>query len=213
MEEYFCQLISESPELADVFKKAVEEFAIQNFDSTIMSRLRRVYYSSISGILYLLGEPNIPSTHGNKMELLAFVLDDEDYEIVHGQTRSSRSSEMVDTSWIEVRKDRKVWIYDVTSMLKFEKSFFDKLESPKETNRVSRQEIISHPAYQDTSFKFEYIPMIIAWFISRYETNEINPHYKELQAEIKRYKKDINYSKAIREYHEEMLDIRKFHEN
>lgn len=201
MEEYFRKLVEDDPSLINCFKEAITNYGIQPFDATIMSKLRRVYYSSISGILYLLGETNESSTHGNKLELLAHVLEDEDYTIVHGKIRSDKDTT---TSWIEVRSNHKTWIYDVESMLKFEKKYFDQLEHPEDSMRISKESIVSHIAHSDNTFKFEYIPMIIVWYISRYESNKDNPHYDDLQAEIKRYKKEINYSKAVDEYYEEM---------
>lgn len=209
MEEYYNNLIDNNPSLIKCFKEAVEEYGIGPFDSTIMSRLRRVYYSSISGVLYLLGETNITSTHGNKLELLAHVLDDDDYVIVHGKIRSSGSET---TSWIEINKNRKIWIYDVDMMLRFEKKYFELLESPVEERRITKEEIHSHIAHGDTSFNFEYIPMIIVWYISRYENNKDNPHYEELQAEIKRYKKEINYSKAASDYYDELQSFSPIYE-
>lgn len=201
MEEYYRNLVNDNPALIKIFKEAVEDYGIQPFDATIISKLRRVYYSSISGILYLLGETNLSSTHGNKLELLAHVLEDKDYTIVHGNIRSDGDTT---TSWIEVRENHKIWVYEVETMLKFEKRYFELLESPEESLRISKEELESLVAHGDNSFKFEYIPMIIVWYISRYEDNKDNPHYEELQAEIKRYKKEINYSKAAKDYYEEL---------
>lgn len=213
MNNYFDKLLVDNPDLASIFKEGVEDDAIQTFDPSLLSKLRRLYYSSISAILYILGEPNIPSTFSNKIQLLVAGLSDQDYTIVHGRTRTSMNSEMQDVSWVEVVKNNKVWVYDVISMLKFEKEYFKFLESPIETKRVPKDVIEAHPAHLDNNFKFEYIPMIIVWFLSRYEDNHENPYYRPLRAEIKKYKKDINYDKAIKDYHEEAASFTVLHDS
>ena len=208
MDNYYYELIKDDEHLLRIFKEGIEEDAIGLFDPQLFTKLRSVYYSSISGILYLLGEDNNTNSLENKMQILTYVLEGSDYTLVHGITKTAKRKGLDVTSWIEVRKGRHIWIYDVLSMLKFDKRYFDLLECPEEHRRIHNEVIRRHPIYAETSFKYDYVPLIIMFFLNRYEHNKDNPFYESLQGEIKRYKDDIHYHDVALDYYQEVKTLK-----
>ena len=126
--------ISQNKEKLDLYNQAIADGKITDFDQVILTRLRKLYYGIYSGLIYMYFEPTNFNNIGNKAELMTHVLEDKQYQLVHGNIDSTRNIpffmygvEHLDyNSWLEVQEGQKVWVYDLFSMLKIEKSVYYK---------------------------------------------------------------------------------------
>lgn len=216
-ETVFYKHISKNKEKKKLFDEAYKSGLIKEFDQTTITNLRKLYYSCLSGLLYVYGSDTTFSTIGNKLLLLSHALEHEDFELVHGETNSTReimffeyNQEHLDySSWIEVKKGNKTWVYDPFSLLMFSKDVYYKLENPEVRRRIPRQELITHPSRQeDDFFKLsdewlltEYIPM----FEKKAETS---PYKDILQTEITRLKTVSNYDNLKLDIFKEMWEYK-----
>ena len=128
-ETIFFHHLSQNKEKLELYKRAVLEGKITEFDPTTLTRLRKLYFAFYSGLIYLFYEPTTFDNIGNKLELLTYALEDKKFQIVHGDTDSTReihfflygSKHLDYNSWIEVEEGQKIWVYDLFSLLRFEK--------------------------------------------------------------------------------------------
>lgn len=139
-ESIFIQELKQDKTRYDKFLKAKELYLITEFDEEIKSRLRKIYWGGFfQALLYLYYMPTDFETIGNKVELLTASLEGEEFQIVHALTNSSRNTPFYKydhkhldfNSFIEVKRGRNIWVYDLYSMLKFDKSVYYSLESPQ----------------------------------------------------------------------------------
>ena len=138
------------------------------------------------------------------MELLTHALEDKKFQIVHGSVDSTRNivffmygvKHLDYNYWIEVDEGTTTWVYDLFSMLKFEKSLYYELENPVVSEIIPRDVILNHPGRDDNKFLtfhdgfiellFKQMPII--------EKNMENHPFKDiLVPELTRFKANINY--------------------
>ena len=219
-ETVFHHYISQNKEKLDLYNQAIADGKITDFDQVILTRLRKLYYGIYSGLIYMYFEPTNFNNIGNKAELMTHVLEDKQYQLVHGNTDSTRNIpffmygvEHLDyNSWLEVQEGQKVWVYDLFSMLKIEKSVYYKLENPTVTKIVSKDAIMSHPGRDrdDYTFHADGGDFMLIEILPRMEqAMSSHPFSKILAPEITRYKKDINLDNVIAETHEILEEIQK----
>ena len=219
-ETVFHHYISQNKEKLDLYNQAVIDGKITDFDQVVLTRLRKLYYGIYSGLIYMYFEPTNFHNIGDKAELMTHVLEDKQYQLVHGNTDSTRNIpffmygvEHLDyNSWLEVQEGQKVWVYDLFSMLKIEKSVYYKLENPTITKVVSKDAIMSHPGRDrdDYTFHADGGDFILKEKLPRMEQAMSSHPFSEILApEITRYKKDINLDNVIAETHEILEEIQK----
>ena len=215
-ETVFHHYISQNKEKLDLYNQAIADGKITDFDQVILTRLRKLYYGIYSGLIYMYFEPTNFNNIGNKAELMTHVLENKQYQLVHGNTDSTRNIpffmygvEHLDyNSWLEVQEGQKVWVYDLFSMLKIEKSVYYKLENPV----VSKDAIMSHPGRDrdDYTFHADGGDFMLIEILPRMEqAMSSHPFSKILAPVITRYKKDINLDNVIAETHEILEEIQK----
>lgn len=209
-ETIFYHNISQNPEKLAIYNKAISEGKISDFDQTTLTRLRKLYYGFYSGLIYMYYEQTNTNNIANKAELLTHVLEDKDYELVHGDTDSTRSipfstygkEPLNFNSWFEVKEGQKVWVYDLFSMLRIEKSVYYKLENPNVEKIFSKDSIMSHPGRErdDYSEYHDGMNFMLVEILPKMEKNLPNHPFKEILApEITRFKKDIDYDNITSE--------------
>ena len=114
-ETVFYHHLSQNKEKLELYKKAILEGKITEFDPTVLTRLRKLYYAFYSGLIYIYYIPTDFENIGSKLELLTYALEDKKFQIVHGNTDSTReipfdqydSKPLDDNSWIEVEEEQK----------------------------------------------------------------------------------------------------------
>ena len=219
-ETVFYHNISQDKVKLELYNQAVAEGKITDFDQTVLTRLRKLYYGLYSGLIYMYYEPTNFNNIGNKAELMTHVLEDKSYQLVHGETDSTRNIpffmygvEHLDfNSWIEVQEGQKVWVYDLFSMLKIEKGVYYKLENPNITQVISKSSIMSHPGRDREDYRFYHDGMnfMLIDIFPRMEKNlSTHPFAKILAPEITRYKKDIDFDSIILDTHEILEETQK----
>lgn len=217
-ETVFFHHLSQDKEKLELYKKAISEGKITNFDQTTLTRLRKLYYAFYSGLIYMYYEPTHFHNIGNKVELLTHVIEDKEYQIVHGNTDSTRNIpffmygvEHLDfNSWIEVEEGWKTWVYDLFSMLKMEKDIYYKLENPKINRVVPKSVIMKHPGRGDyTEFHDGFIEILFAQMPIIEKDMQNHPFKEILSPELTRFKKDINYDDLLLRLKEERINITK----
>ncbi len=218
-ETVFHHNISQDKDKLDIYNKAITDGKILEFDPTTLTRLRKLYYAFYSGLIYMFYAPTNFNNIASKLELLTHTMEDKEYQIVHGNTDSTRNIqffmygvEHLDfNSWIEVKEGQKVWVYDLFSMLKIEKEIYYKLEHPEIKQVVSKANIMDHPGRERDDFKtyhngFDY--MLIG-LIPEMESNmSSHPFADILIPEITRFKKEIDFEKLVLEWSETKRNLK-----
>lgn len=218
-ETVFFKHLSKDKEKLEIFKNGLLSGAIEPFQPDVISRLRRVYYSFYSGILYLYGEDTTFRTIGSKMEILSWIFAREDYTIVHGHTDSTREICFLDyqkehldfNSWVEVTRGGKTFVYDTFSMLCFEKDIYYELEHPEITRKSPKEVIMRHPAkFNDEHLRPDTAFWLFLGYIPNLMDNIDNHPYKDiLLPEITRYKNLISYDEEVTRWKEEVRQFYK----
>ena len=219
-ETVFHHYISQDKVKLDIYNKAIADGKITDFDPVIITRLRKLYYGLYSGLIYMYFEPTHFNNIGDKVDLMTHVLEDKQYQLVHGETDSIRNIqffmygvEHLDyNSWFEVKEGQKVWVYDLFSMLKIEKSVYEKLENPTIIKVVSKDAIMSHPGRdrEDYTFRPDFADFMLIEILTMMEqAMPSHPFSKILAPEITRYKKDIDFDNIIAETNEILEEIQK----
>jgi len=212
----FYQHISKTPEKKLLFDKAYDIGLIKEFDQGTMTKLRKLYFSCLSGILYLFGEETSISNIGNKILLLTHALENEEFELVHGETNSTREimfsqygQEHLDfNSWIEVKKGNKTWIYDPFSLLMFSKDIYYKLEEPDLIKKIPKIAVISHPSREEDDFFKMSDEWLLPEFLPKYEIKAEKSPYKDLlKTEIMRIKNKANYDDIKLNIYKEFVEL------
>lgn len=200
---YFNNLKKNKDKL-EIYMNAIKEGKITNFDPTTITKLRRLYYGLFSGLLFMYMDPNDFSKIGDKLELLTHVFEDKEYSIVHGEIDSIREinfeeydvDDLKSNSWIEVIEGHKTWVYDIFSMMKFEKDVYYKLENPKVDRIIPKDVIINHPGRDREDYQNYYdgFNEMLCLYFDRIEKDIDSHPFKEiLRPEITRFKEEINY--------------------
>ena len=204
----------------DIYNKAISEGKITDFDQIIITRLRKLYYGLYSGLIYMYMCPTTHNNMGDKVELLTHVLEDKDYNLIHGETNSTRSIDFENydleklsfNSWLEVKEGNKTWVYDPFSLKKIEKEVYYKLENPKINQSISKSIIMNHPARdrEDYNVYHDGFNEILIGVFNELEKNMNNHPFKYiLSPEITRFKKEINFDDILFEWHQEESEIKK----
>lgn len=205
-ETIFFQHLSKQKEKFELFKKGIEEGLITPFDPTVLTKLRKTYYSFYSGLLYLYVEPTNFETIGNKVEVLTHAFEKDDYRIVHADIDSTReihfneyNSKHLDfSSFIEIKRGHKTYVYDPFSLLCFEKNLFYQLEHPKIRRIISKETVQRNAAYQEDDFKTARDTWMLVGFIPRMEKLiEKSPYKDFLEKELTRYKEEVSYEDVV----------------
>lgn len=210
-ETVFFHHLSQDKEKLKLFRESLMNGKIGNFDQSLISRLRQMYYGYYSAIIYLFGFPTTFDNIGSKVELLAHALEDKDFQIVHGSTDSSRDIpffmygvEHLDSdSWIEVREGHKIYVYDPFSLLKFEKDIFYQLEHPNVTGVVSKSTVQGHKMYRESEFRTltDGFNFVLTKSIPEMERCIPKHPFRDiLIPEMCRFKKLVNYEKIVLDY-------------
>ncbi len=209
--------LKKNPQKIEIFQNAFEQGLIQFFDPDVLTKLRKMYYGCYSGLLYLYTMPTDSSSIGSKLEILSHVFSDLNYVIVHGHTDSTReicfsdynSSPLDYNSWIEVASGLKIWVYDVFSMLKFERDTYYQLENPFITKKVPFAVIRSFPEYYDTDFSHLRDPFILISLMRDIECNvKLSPYRSFLEAELEKFKIVNHYQDILLQWEKEKKMIK-----
>lgn len=212
-ETVFHHNLSQDNAKLSLYNQAVAEGKITDFDQITLTRLRKLYYGLYSGLIYMYYEPTSFKNIRQKAELMTHVLEDKSYQVVNGETDSIRNIsffmygvEHLDYNlWIEVQEGQKVWVYDLFSMLKIEKSVFYKLENPKIEKIIPKNAIMSHPGREqdDYSIYHDGFSFMLIHALPIMEKNLPTHPFKHILApEITRYKKEINFDNIITDTHQ-----------
>lgn len=216
----FWKHLSKDKEKLEIFKKGIKKGQIQPFDINVLSRLRRLYYSCYSALIYLYGEETNFETIGNKIELLSFVFEKENYTIIHAETDSTRMipfylykhKHLDNNSYIEVERGNKTYVYDTFSMLKFDKEVYEKLEHPKLLRKVSKERVLSHPEHlcDRDVYNSPHDIWLTVLMIPHLEKNLKNNPYKDiLKKELIRYKEEIDYENIFIKWKQKGIEVQK----
>lgn len=214
----FWKHLSKDKNKLEIFKKGLKTGQIQPFDINVLSRLRRLYYSCYSALIYLYGEETNFETIGNKIELLSLVFEKEDYTIVHADTDSTREipfylykhKHLDNNSYMEVKRGNKTYVYDTFSMLRFAKEIYEQLEHPKILRKVSKKKILSRPARlcDRKSYDSPHDDWLAIGMIPHLEKNLKNSPYKNiLKKELLRYKEELDYESILQNWWKEESKI------
>lgn len=208
----FFNNLSHNREKMKIFQEAYQQGLIQSFDEEVLNRLRHVYYGCLSGLLYLYVTPTSFLNIGNKLEILTHVFSDIDYRVVHGEIESTRKImfakygvEHLDfNSWIEVKQDDKVWVYDTFSMLKIERGTYYKLEDPLIRKIIKKSTIEAHPARYEDDFSMIRDEWMLVGFIPKIEQSLVNnPHRDMLEIELAKFKCEVDYDDVVSDFSSE----------
>lgn len=212
-ETVFFHHLSQDMNKLKVFRDALERGKITCFDQNTISRLRKMYYGFYSALIFMFYAPTSFNNIGSRVELLCHALEDKDFQIVHGMTDSAREIpffmygvEHLDIdSWLEVREGHKIYVYDLFSLMKFEKDVFYALEHPDVQSVVLKSTIQNHKMYDENSFKTltDAFNIVLAGTIPEMEKNMPNHPFKDiLIPEISRYKEFIHFDDIELKYEE-----------
>lgn len=196
------------------FLAARKLYLVTEFDEEIKSRLRKIYWGGFfQALIYMYYMPTDFETIGNKVELLSKVFEDEDYNIIHASTNSTRRTHFFEynqqhldfNSYIEIKKGNNTWIYDLYSMLKFDKHVYETIEEPKshtnDLNDISLLDIsTSYKIKQvsklvgETDYSLNCIEIYIKTMEKILELLDKNhPYYEELVKEIELQKQASDF--------------------
>lgn len=215
-ETVFYHNLAQNKDKLNIYKNAILAGKISFFDQVTITRLRKLYYGLLSGLIYIYYEPTDFSNIGNKVELLSFAMTDRKYKIVHGETDSTREilffkygvKHLDFNSWLEVEEGHKVWVYDLFSMLKIEKDVYYQLENPKIKNTYPKSIIINHPGYDETAFlcyKNGFDFMLVPIMDDINKNLSTHPFREILSPEVTRFKKKINFDDLVLSYESEYI--------
>lgn len=219
-ETVFYHYISQDKDKLDIYKKALSEGKITDFDQTTITRLRKLYYGLYSGLIYMYMEPTTFNNIANKVELLTHVFEDKKYNIVHGNVDSIKNImfsmygvEHLDfNSWVEVEEGNKTWVYDTFSMMKIEKEVYYKLENPEIKQVIPKKVIMEHPGRDrdDYTFYHDGFNYVLIGVFEQLEKNMDSHPFKHILApELTRFKKEINFDDILLEWHKEEMEIKR----
>ena len=210
-ETVFFHHLSQDNDKLEIYRRGIESGEITFFDQSLLSRLRKMYYGFYSAIIYIFGYSTSFENIGNKVELLVYALADKDYRIVHGITDSVReipffmygAKHLDCNSWIEVDEGGKSYVYDLFSLMKFEKDIYYKLENPTKIKEYSKSQVMNNGNYAGDNFKkysdgFNFILVKTIPFMEKGLSK--HPFRSILEPEISRFKKEINYDDVELEY-------------
>lgn len=214
-ETVFFHHLSQDKEKLKVYMDALKDGKITFFDANVLSKLRKSYYGFFSGLIYLYYEPTNSHNIGNKVELLANVLQNTELQIVHGDTNSTREIrffqydlEHLDfNSWIEVREGQKTWVYDLFSMMKFEKDIYYFLEQPEIQKIVSKEKIayvLDLESSDFSQFHDGFSFLLPAFLKEAGQTIDKHPFKDLLVPEFTRFKDAIHYEDLMLEWNTEI---------
>lgn len=219
-ETVFYHHLKQDKEKLAIFNQAVKDGKISDFDPFILTRLKKLFYAFFSGLIYMYNEPTNFHNIGDKADLMTFVFTDREYSLVKGYTDSIRAIpffmyegiEHLDIDiWFLVKEGHREWVYDLFSMLKIEKSIFDKLEHPEIIQVYSKNSIENHPGYDKSSYQmyssfFDF--MMISFFEKMEKKMDKHPFKHILGPEVSRYKQYIDLEGIALEWAKEKQTIK-----
>lgn len=166
-ETVFMQELKKDKKRYQEFLRASKLYLVTEFDEEIKSRLRTIYWGGFfQALLYMYYMPTDFETIGNKVELLAKAFEGEEYNIIHASTRSVRTTHYYEhnqqhldfNSYIEIKRGNNTWVYDLYSMLKFDKEVYESIEEPR--SHINDLEDISLLDIS-TSYKVEQVKKLV----------------------------------------------------
>lgn len=161
-ETVFIQELKKDRKRYIEFLNAKKLYLVTEFDEEIKSRLRKIYWGGFfQALIYMYYLPTDFENIINKVELLSQAFKDEEYNVVHASTNSVRTTPFFQykvqhldyNSYIEIKRGNNTWVYDLYSMLKFDKGVYETLEEPRshtnDSGDLSLLEIISHKKIEE----------------------------------------------------------------
>lgn len=215
-ETVFFHNLSKNKDKLELYKKAVSEGKITDFDQTVLTRLRKLYYVFYSGLIYIYYEPTDFENIAHKLELLTHVLEDRKFQIVHGSTDSTRdisfalygTKHLDYNSWIEVEEGQKTWVYDLFSLKRMEKNTYYQLEHPDISKIILGEAILNHPSRTQenyTRFHDGFIEILFSRMPEMEKNMDHHPFREILSPELMRFKADIHYDDLLLKVREEEI--------
>lgn len=209
-ETIFFHHLSQDKEKLRIYREALRNGKIAFFDQSLLTRLRKMYFGFYSAVIYIFGFHTTFDNIGNKVELLSHALADKDFKIVHGKTDSTREirfflygSEHLDfNSWLEVDEGGKTWVYDLFSLMKFDKDTYYALEHPDVSSIVSKKTVMDSNYDRDKFMTYsDGFNFILLRTIPQLERVLLKHPFKNiLETEISRFKSRIDYEEIELEY-------------
>lgn len=215
MENYiYFDAMKKDPTKAKMLDDGIKHRLVQHFDNGLLIKLRHIYFAGIPGSIFIFTSSSVSFNIGDKAQLMSHALEDEDFILVHGKVNSianyrsnNEVQELKSNTWFEVNRDGRVWIYDMFSLMKFDKDLYYKLEDPVIERTITREELQSDPEHRWDRQKFRQIldPLTLPMLIPNMERAfKYSPYREYLKAEMTRFKKEIDYDKVTEEFDEDM---------
>lgn len=211
-ETLFVQLINKDPVKKNIYLKALQDNKIRHFDPNTMSKLKRMFFGYLSGIIYMYYTPTTETSIGNKVEMLSVILKDKEMSIVHGDTDSARIINSIESesreqikfnSWIEVVEGNKTWVYDPFSMMMIDKDVYYELEHPTIKQIIPKNDvnyILSQSSDKFDKFNDAFGFMLYS-FIEKADRNFYDHPFSDiLVPELSRFKQAIHYDDCVLEW-------------
>ena len=219
----YFDAVKEDKEKLKLLNDGIKNGLVSQFDDSLIIKLRNLYLGVFPGSVFIYMKKSLSYSDYDKIRLLTVALEDEDFKLVHGKIDSIRNTEEVkyaekfikntifdDASfnynyWFEVSKGGRTWIYDLFSLLKFDKELYYKIENPA-IDKVYTKNVIEKKFYDkdedpkiNRSINIEdsnndiFLTILIPSLEEKMRDSE---YYEYLKAELTRIKKELNYEQV-----------------
>lgn len=171
---------------------------VKSFDQDIITDLRKCYFDTFSGLMYMYLSETSFCNISSKAKLFAWILRDKNFKLVKGNIYSTKNTlfyiygvKHLDYNlWFEVVEGNKEWVYDLYSLLKIEKNLYYELEEPVIEEIYLKDEIdLEH---DHSNYNNKYDSLIYEMLDSIENELENHPYRELLEPEIVKYRSDIS---------------------
>lgn len=204
---------------------------VRSYDTKTLENWRKVYYGGIPASIILLDDLLCNGQCYDRALLSTLGFGNDDFKIVHAaidgiklQPRfkihykdelkdyndriKNKQSTYADHCFVErTTKDGKVWVYDTTNGLVWDKKLYYLLEHPKVRLIRNKQETMDFCEYQDilnaNINNDKYAALLILPLIEKH-VDKITVYQDALKEEIELYKKEIDFDGLRKEVDEDM---------
>ena len=203
-----------------VFRYGFATGKIHPYELSTIEKLRDVYYGGISASVLLLYNRLCQGHCYDRALLMSMAFDDDEFRLVDadidGITLNPRyvddrryDEHYGNHCFLErVTKDGKVWVYDTTEGLVFDKDLYYYLENPKITkinDKKTTQEFVEYRDIKNAEIsRDKYAAFITLPLIEDGAKNNNHFYSEALLREIEIYKTNIDYNGLVREIREDM---------
>ncbi|MBQ7136748.1 MAG: hypothetical protein IJO43_02070 [Bacilli bacterium] len=202
------------------FKKGL----IRPYDDELIENLRHVYYGGIPASILLLLDNYCQGKCYDRALLITFGFGDDDFRLVDADIdsitlqpryvdkyRNSSDIHYGNHCFAErTTKDGTTWVYDTTAGLVFEKDLYYKLQSPKVTTVIDKQQVINNIEYQEIkNANMEQNKHVLPLIMPHIEESveKALPFYQAIvRDEIELFKKEINYDNIEKAIQDDMRE-------